>query len=546
MANVFGSNGADLLDANAGVTNGSDLINGLAGSDLIYGLGGNDTIFGGSGNDWIHGGSGADAVNGGSGIDRAYYTDSNAAVVVSLIDGTGSGGHAEGDTLVGIESLLGSAYADTLVGDDGSNELFGYSGNDILSAGGGDDALRGENGNDTLKGGGGADALWGDGGTDTVDYGLSPEAVLASLIINAAVGGDAEGDLFNSIENVSGSGYDDVLGGTDGANTLSGLNGNDALKGFGGNDNLLGGAGDDELLGDDGNDSLNGGTGVDELEGGLGNDTYYVDDADDEVIEAGGEGIDTVLASADYALTEGADVETLATTNANGTADLILIGNSSGSEIIGNNGDNLLKGGGGTDQLTGRNGNDIYYVDSNDDLIVEAAGQGSDEVWASASYTLTAGADVEILRTTSDAGMSALSLTGNESGNVVRGNNGNNVINGGDGNDELTGLGGADGFLFNTALNAATNIDVVTDFNVASDTILLEDAIFNSSLGLGTIADGEFVTGTAALDANDRIIYDDDSGALYYDSDGNGGTAAILFAELSAGLALTNLDFFVV
>ena len=351
----------------------------------------------------MHGGSGADTINGGSGLDRAYYTDSSAGVIVSLITGDGSGGHAEGDTLSGIESLLGSAYADTLMGDDGANELFGYSGSDTLKGSGGDDALRGEGGNDTLKGGGGADALWGDGGTDTVDYSESPEAVLASLIINGAVGGDAEGDFFNSIENVTGSGYDDVLGGTDGANILSGLNGNDSLKGFGGNDSLLGGAGDDELYGEAGHDTLNGGAGIDLMEGGLGNDTYYVDDADDELVEAGGEGADTVLASVSYALAEGVDVETLATTNANGTGDLILIGNASGNEIIGNDGDNILRGGGGTDQLLGHGGDDVYYVDSDGDTITEFAGQGIDEVLASASYTLTAGADVEVLRTTSDA-----------------------------------------------------------------------------------------------------------------------------------------------
>ena len=73
------------------------------------------------------------------------------------------------------------------------------------------------------------------------------------------------------------------------------------------------------------------------------------------------------------------------------------------------------------------------------------------------------------------------------SGNIVRGNAGNSVIAGGDGNDCLTGLGGQDRFLFNTALNAATNVDVVTDFNVADDTILLDQDIFSSGLGLGNM-----------------------------------------------------------
>jgi len=129
---------------------------------------------------------------------------------------------------------------------------------------------------------------------------------------------------------------------------------------------------------------------------------------------------------------------------------------------------------------------------------------------------------------------------------AVTGNSGSNVINGGDGDDELTGLGGADSFLFNTALNAATNVDVINDFNVADDTIMLDDDVFSSSLGLGNIEDGEFRIGAAALDVNDRIIYNDVTGALYYDSDGSGGTAQVQFATLSTGLALTNLDFLVV
>ena len=165
-------------------------------------------------------------------------------------------------------------------------------------------------------------------------------------------------------------------------------------------------------------------------------------------------------------------------------------------------------------------GNDTYVVDSATDTITESGGQGTDTVRTSASFVLTAGADVETLETTDDSGIAAIDLTGNASGNIVRGNNGNNVIGGGDGDDELTGLGGQDSFLFDTPLDAAVNLDVITDFNVADDTILLDQTIFSSSLGLGNISAGEFVIGAAAQDANDRIIYDNTTGALFYDSDG--------------------------
>jgi Ca2+-binding RTX toxin-like protein len=110
----------------------------------------------------------------------------------------------------------------------------------------------------------------------------------------------------------------------------------------------------------------------------------------------------------------------------------------------------------------------------------------------------------------------------------------------------LTGRAGQDEFLFDTPLSATSNVDRITDFNVADDTILLDQTIFSSSLGLGNIANGELVIGTAAQDANDRIIYNNATGALFYDNDGVGGNAQIQFATLSTGLALTSLDFFVV
>ena len=94
------------------------------------------------------------------------------------------------------------------------------------------------------------------------------------------------------------------------------------------------------------------------------------------------------------------------------------------------------------------------------------------------SFTLTAGADVEMLATNDDNGVAAINLAGNGSGNTVRGNNGANLINGADGNDKLTGLGGQDSFLFNNALNAATNVDVIADFTVADDTIQIDNGIF--------------------------------------------------------------------
>jgi len=525
-------------------------------SDTIYGYGSADWLWGKSGNDYLIGGAGGDYLNGGVGDgDTALYDDSGAPVTVNLATGIGYGGTAQGDTLVDIERLIGSVHGDTLTGDDDQNDLFGGDGNDTLYGDAHADMLSGDDDNDTLKGGGGADVLNGGSGTDTASYIGSLQGVSISLDAGVAEGGEAQGDTFSSIENLTGSAYHDELWGDVNANVLRGMNGNDTLKGAGGTDTLWGGNGHDELLGNDdadtlrgeaGNDVLDGGAGLDTMAGGLDDDIYYVDHAYDVVNESAGQGIDEVRTSVSYTLTAGADVETLRTTNDNGTGFIQLIGNGSGNHIIGNNGANVLDGRGGTDQCEGRGGDDQYIVDNASDTITEAGGEGNDTAYATVSYTLNDGADVETLQTTAPGFMTAINLTGNDTGNVVRGNAGNNILNGGGGNDELTGYGGQDAFLFNTVLNAATNVDVITDFNVADDTIRLDDAIFSSSLGLGNISAGEFVIGAAALDANDRIIYDSGTGALSYDSDGVGGTAAIQFAELNPGLALTYLDFYVV
>ena len=112
--------------------------------------------------------------------------------------------------------------------------------------------------------------------------------------------------------------------------------------------------------------------------------------------------------------------------------------------------------------------------------------------------------------------MAAISLTGNANGNVVTGNNGDNVIAGGDGNDELTGLGGQDSFRFDTALSEDFNLDVITDFDAADDTIRLDDDIFSSDLlANNSVAGSQFVIGATALDAGDRVIYNSVTGAVY-------------------------------
>ena len=222
-----------------------------------------------------------------------------------------------------------------------------------------------------------------------------------------------------------------------------------------------------------------------------------------------------------------------------------LTGGRGNDNLTGNQFDNVLDGGPGNDAMTGGNGNDRFKVNSAGDQVIEATGGGSDRVLASVDYVLAAGVWVELLRTNSQGGTSGIDLTGNEFANTVQGNAGANTLNGRAGNDTLQGFGGADTFFFNTALSASGNVDHILDYSVAADTIRLENAVFTGLAG-GTLAAGAFFIGAAAHDASDRIIYNSATGALSFDADGNGAGAAIRFATLSTGLALTNADFFVV
>jgi serralysin len=397
--------------------------------------------------------------------------------------------------------IYGTPDADVIDLDDGvtsgGDTIYGYGGNDTIFGWLGNDTIQGNAGNDLLSGDGGADTLYGGNGVDRLVGGSGADTLNGGDGIDTA-------DYQTSTAAVAVLLYiDDASGGEAEGDELNGI------------ENVTGSAHADLLWGDDGVNVLRGMNGADVLKGFGGNDSLF-----------GGNGGDTL---------EGGD------------GGDFLFGDAGADQLRGQDGNDSLDGGGGADEMSGGAGNDLYFVDNAGDVITESGGQGIDEVRTTVSYTLTAGADVELLRTDTDAGAAPINLSGNANGNVVRGNAGANVINGGDGNDELTGLGGADLFLFNTPLDAMFNVDVITDFNVADDTIRLDATIFSSDLAVGnSVAGSQFVIGDAAGDLNHRIIYNSETGAVYYDSDGTGAAAQIQFAELSPGLALENFHFFVV
>ena len=170
-----------------------------------------------------------------------------------------------------------------------------------------------------------------------------------------------------------------------------------------------------------------------------------------------------------------------------------MLGKGGADKLMGKDNEDTLNGGGGNDTVSGGAGNDNLIGASGDDR-----------------------------------------LNGGASGDR---------LNGGMGDDNLTGAGGADKFLFDAALNPLTNIDRITDFS-GNDLILLDNAVFT---GIGAALDlAEIRIGASAADANDRIIYNAATGALFFDADGVGGAAQQRFATIDAGLALSNTDFLMV
>ncbi len=396
-----------------------------------------------------------------------------------------------------IENARGGDGDDTLIGNDVAN---------ILTGGGGSDTMTGGNGNDWF---------YVDRMTDVVIEGATEGAqdrVFASASYTLTTGAYVE--ILST----------DWHAGTDAIN----LRGNEL-------DNLI--------FGNAGDNVLTGGAGADTLVGNAGNDFFFIDNGNDRVSEAAGGGNDRVFSSVSYALGAGQSVELMTTDWHLGTDAINLTGNELANSIYGNEGNNILNGGLGADTLVGNGGNDSYFVDNAGDFVSEAASGGADRVYAGTSYSLAFGQSVETMSTDWNGGTAAINLTGNNLANAIYGNAGVNILNGKGGNDTLVGFEGADQFQFDTAL--AGNVDYLADFQGGTDKIVLDDAVF-TGLGLGALSSDAFVTGSAAADGNDRIIYNSTTGALMFDADGNGAGAAVQFAQLGAGTLLAASDFMVI
>ena len=278
IENLFGSQFGDTLRGDDNFNyflgkDGGDLIEARGGTDYVIAGAGDDTLDGGDQDDILLGGLGADHMIGGAGIDRAQYSQATTGLVIDLGMAANNTGEAAGDTYDGIENLYGSFLADTITGDAGANVLQGVGGADLIRGAGGDDELLGGGGFDTLEGGAGGDILSGGAGSDTASYQGAAAGLRADLQFAGTNTGEAAGDIYASVENLTGSGFDDALYGTGDANRLFGEGGDDTLVGRGGDDYLIGAAGKDIMNGGAGADLMLGGADFDVLLGGAGDDT---------------------------------------------------------------------------------------------------------------------------------------------------------------------------------------------------------------------------------------------------------------------------------
>ena len=417
------------------------------------------------------------------------------------------------DALAGDDVVVGEAGNDTLSGGDGADSLLGGDGDDDLSGGTGNDTLQGGAGNDTYRfalGDGQDTIIESDGTQDTIVLatGIATTDVTVTrsgddLVLQIRGGTDQitvqwffepHGTQIEALEFADGTVWTaETL--TEQAASLYGTDGNDNLAASPDIARLYGLGGNDTLVGSSGDDTLDGGSGADSMSGGAGNDLYMVDNAGDVVTESSNKGADTVTSSITYVLP--ANVESLQLTGSdaiNGT------GNSSANAIVGNAGANVLSGGTGADTLTGGLGDDTYVVDNAGDVAVENAGEGTDVVQSSVSYTL--GANVENLLLTNTTGLSG---TGNALDNVLTGNSGANTLKGMDGNDALDGGAGSDTMIGGTGDDTYTvnaSGDVVTENASEGNDTVLSGATYT----LGANVENLTLTGATALNGTGNAL----------------------------------------
>jgi Ca2+-binding RTX toxin-like protein len=558
--------GFDQVFAAVSVTLATYVENGTLLGSAALSLTGNtldNVLVGNAGANVLEGGYGSDRIDGGAGDDVASYVQATSGVTIDL-SGRGAKTVADGnggtDTLVSIEGLIGSNYADVLRGGDGAN------------------SLAGGNGDDVLDGGAGSDRLSGDAGADTVTYARSAVGVQVDLAAGRAMSG-SDVDQLSSIETVIGSRFADTI-----------VAGSTAAV-------LHGGVGNDTITGSAANDVINGGYGSDRIDGGAGVDTLSYADFTEGV------SVDLTRGWADYygQIDQITGIENLVGTARNDT----LYGGDAGGSIDGGAGNDVVRGGFGNDTLIGGEGFDtISFERATAGVTIGMAGgvgsarggTGSDSF---SRFEAVVGSQFDDTIRVTDAGAAVDGGGGNDvialgrDGAVLRGGDGidtldlgnliggiridlsqagpqntgytgtmtitgfeavaggdyadtliggaaDDTLGGGLGDDTLTGGGGADKFVF----ASIGDIDTITDFQHGIDRIVFPGSV--AGLPVGTLSEGMFRNGSVAQDSDDRILYDQNTGALSFDVDGVGGYDAFQVAVISNKAMLSASDFLVI
>jgi Ca2+-binding RTX toxin-like protein len=561
FAQLVGSNNADALTGDGAANRiegglGADTVSGAAGADTLFGNEGDDQLSGGDGADSLLGGDGADTLAGGAGADTLeggndFATDmisysGTVAVTADLSLSTAQtgAGPASGDVLIGVEGLIGSDLGDLLTGNASANWLVGGAGND------------------TLSGGAGSDMIDGGTGTDFVSFANAGGGVGVRLDGGVSWAGDAAGDVYVDIENLTGSGFDDEVMGSSAANVLDGGGGSDFLSyanstagvtvslalttaqtstGFASGDtlsnfeNLTGTGHADRLTGDAGSNAISGGDGDDTIEGGAGSDAM-----------SGGNGTDTLsyanATSAVYLYLYNSGGEWYASGDAySGFERYQLSGYD--DYVFASNAAESIDGGAGHDTV------DYYHSTAGVtvDLGVSSAQSGG---WA-AGDVLTS---VESLYGAWDY---ASRLTGSSGADWLYGGAGNDTIAGGAGDDWIRGDAGADSLAGGDGVDTLELGSRHWGQDATWTTVYVDGrTMTGNSFSAGDVATGfERVVGD---NASETLVVT--SGVTYFDGNGNpwgydtvdfsGSTAGVTVnlsltgAQTSAGLAsgMTILD----
>lgn len=338
------------------------------------------------------------------------------------------------------------------------------------------------------------------------------------VVIENAIGGDA-GDAITgnaSSNSLQGGAGNDQIDGAAGDDTLDGGLGNDSIQGGLGNDSMLGGLNNDTLEGGAGSDTLDGGLGSDSLVGGLDSDSYLIDGNTDIIVESANAGLDTVFSSVNYSLSDNLESLTLTGDGAlNGT------GNGLDNTLVGNAANNYLYASDGADRSNGAAGDDYLYGQAGNDSL--DGGLGKD--WLVGDM----GDDL---------------LTGGDGKDRVLGGLGDDSLSGGRGKDQLRGGGDADRFVFNSFREG---FDTIADFRRAEgDRIVVSKSGFGGGLKLGKLRSSRFTLGSSSTDDRAGFVFDDDSGRLFFDRDGQGGDKQVLIAKFSGGASLNRSSILVV